>query len=73
MSNAHWLFLNEAMRDQLGLQTLVVVNDFTALAMALPRLTLHKASPLLLPPVARRTAPGKRAALPLAHTSAHSR
>jgi glucokinase len=39
MTNYHWQFSIEQMRSQLGLQTLVVVNDFTALAMALPRLT----------------------------------
>jgi glucokinase len=38
MTNYHWEFSIEAMRQRLGLQTLVVVNDFTALAMALPRL-----------------------------------
>ena len=39
MTNYHWQFSIEGMRQQLGLDTLVVVNDFTALAMALPRLT----------------------------------
>jgi glucokinase len=39
MTNYHWRFSIEQMRERLGLQTLVVVNDFTALAMALPRLT----------------------------------
>jgi glucokinase len=39
MTNYHWQFSIEAMRQTLGLRTLVVVNDFTALAMALPRLT----------------------------------
>jgi glucokinase len=38
MTNYHWEFSIEQMRQRLGLQTLVVVNDFTALAMALPRL-----------------------------------
>lgn len=38
MTNYHWQFSIEQMRGQLGLETLVVVNDFTALAMALPRL-----------------------------------
>jgi len=38
MTNYHWCFSSEQMRQRLGLQTLVVVNDFTALAMALPRL-----------------------------------
>jgi glucokinase len=39
MTNYHWEFSIEAMREKLGFDTLVVVNDFTALAMALPRLT----------------------------------
>ena len=34
----HWQFSIEQTRQALGLDTLVVVNDFTALAMALPRL-----------------------------------
>jgi glucokinase len=38
MTNYHWHFSSEEMRQRLGLLTLVVVNDFTALAMALPRL-----------------------------------
>jgi glucokinase len=39
MTNYHWQFSIEEMRQRLGLATLVVVNDFTALAMALPRLS----------------------------------
>lgn len=38
MTNYHWQFSIEHMRARLQLETLVVVNDFTALAMALPRL-----------------------------------
>ncbi|PRC95183.1 glucokinase [Solimicrobium silvestre] len=38
MTNYHWQFSIESMRIQLGLETLVIVNDFTALAMAVPRL-----------------------------------
>ncbi len=38
MTNYHWQFSIEEMRIKLGLETLVVVNDFTALAMAVPRL-----------------------------------
>jgi glucokinase len=41
MTNYHWRFSIEQMRERLGLETLVVVNDFTALAMALPRLGRH--------------------------------
>jgi glucokinase len=48
MTNYHWRFSSEQMRQRLGLQTLVVVNDFTALAMALPR----------LPPAQRRQVGG---------------
>jgi glucokinase len=39
MTNHHWVFSIEALRQELGLETLVVVNDFTALAMALPHLS----------------------------------
>ncbi len=42
MTNYHWHFSIEEMRQQLGLETLVVVNDFTALAMAVPRLSPHE-------------------------------
>ena len=38
LMNHHWFFSIEAMRTALGLDTLLVVNDFTALAMALPHL-----------------------------------
>jgi glucokinase len=38
MTNYHWQFSIDEMRQRLGLDTLVVVNDFTALAMALPGL-----------------------------------
>ncbi|WP_194725928.1 glucokinase [Noviherbaspirillum malthae] len=38
MTNHHWAFSIEATRRQLLLDTLVVVNDFTALAMSLPHL-----------------------------------
>jgi glucokinase len=39
MTNYHWRFSIEQMRQRLGFDTLVVVNDFTALAMALPGLS----------------------------------
>lgn len=42
MTNYHWRFSIEQMRQRLGLQSLVVVNDFTALAMSLPRLAPHQ-------------------------------
>ncbi|MFC0250977.1 glucokinase [Massilia consociata] len=38
MTNHHWSFSIEALRRQQGLDTLLVVNDFAALAMALPHL-----------------------------------
>lgn len=38
MTNHDWAFSIEELRRQLGLQTLLVLNDFTALAMALPHL-----------------------------------
>ena len=38
MTNYRWEFSIEQARQQLGLDTLLVVNDFTALAMSLPRL-----------------------------------
>ncbi|WP_415914428.1 glucokinase [Paraburkholderia sp. J67] len=39
MTNHPWAFSIEATRRSLGFDTLLVVNDFTALAMALPALT----------------------------------
>ena len=38
MTNHHWAFSIEGARRTLGLDTLLVVNDFTALAMSLPAL-----------------------------------
>lgn len=38
MTNHHWAFSIEAMRRELGLETLLVENDFKALAMSLPTL-----------------------------------
>ena len=38
MTNHHWSFSIEALRLQQGLETLLVVNDFAALAMSLPHL-----------------------------------
>ncbi|MFN5028114.1 MAG: glucokinase [Burkholderiales bacterium] len=38
MTNHHWSFSIEQLRLVLGFDTLLVVNDFTALAMAIPRL-----------------------------------
>jgi glucokinase len=39
MTNRAWEFSTDAVRRELGLQTLLIVNGFTALAMALPGLT----------------------------------
>ena len=38
MTNYHWQFSIEATRQAVGFNTLLVVNDFTALAMGLPHL-----------------------------------
>ncbi|UOD31070.1 glucokinase [Massilia violaceinigra] len=38
MTNRDWGFSTDAVRRELGLHTLLIVNDFTALAMALPGL-----------------------------------
>ena len=42
MTNYHWHFSIEEMRERLRFDNLVVVNDFTALAMALPSLLPHQ-------------------------------
>jgi glucokinase len=42
MTNYHWQFSIEQMRERLQFDHLVVVNDFTALAMALPSLLPHQ-------------------------------
>ena len=39
MTNYHWQFSIEQMRERLHFDNLVVVNDFTALAMAVPSLS----------------------------------
>lgn len=49
MTNYHWQFSIEQMRERLQFENLVVVNDFTALAMALPS---------LLPPQRRQVGGG---------------
>lgn len=51
MTNRAWSFSSERLRRQLGLDELHVVNDFTAIAMALP----------FLPPDARMAVGGGRA------------
>lgn len=42
MTNHDWSFSQAALRDELGLTTLRVLNDFTALALALPHLPAHE-------------------------------
>ena len=42
MTNHHWEFSIEALRLECGFETLVVANDFTALARALPHLTANQ-------------------------------
>ena len=44
LTNGHWQFSIEALRLELGLETLLVVNDFAALAMSLPHLAPHQRS-----------------------------
>ena len=41
MTNRDWEFSTDSVRRELGLQTLLIVNDFTALAMAIPGLKPH--------------------------------
>lgn len=42
MTNHHWAFSQAALRAEFGLATLRVLNDFTALALALPFLPAHE-------------------------------
>lgn len=42
MTNHHWSFSQHALQTALGLDLLLVLNDFTALAMALPSLSRHQ-------------------------------
>jgi glucokinase len=42
MTNHHWSFSISELKARLGLQQLLVINDFTALALALPRLQAHE-------------------------------
>ncbi|MGB2681675.1 MAG: glucokinase, partial [Candidatus Competibacter sp.] len=37
-TNSHWSFSTEATRQELGLEQLLILNDFTALALSLPLL-----------------------------------
>ncbi|MBT9486525.1 MAG: glucokinase [Rubrivivax sp.] len=42
LTNSHWRFSRQALQAELGLQTLLVLNDFEALALSLPRLQAHQ-------------------------------
>jgi glucokinase len=46
MTNHPWSFSVSALRSALGFDRLEVINDFTALALALPRLTMQDRSPV---------------------------
>lgn len=46
MTNRNWSFSRAALRERFDLQGLVVLNDFTALALALPTLAPHELRPL---------------------------
>ena len=46
MTNHHWSFSITAVQRTLGLQRLVVINDFTALALALPALARSELHPV---------------------------
>ena len=46
MTNSHWSFSIEAVRRELGFERFVVINDFTALALAIPDLAANELSQL---------------------------
>lgn len=46
MTNHHWAFSIEATRRRLNFDTLLIVNDFTALAMSLPHLEQTHLAPI---------------------------
>ena len=45
MTNSPWRFSRAALREELGLQKLLVLNDFEALALSLPRLGAEQLRP----------------------------
>jgi glucokinase len=45
LTNSHWRFSRQALQAELGLDTLLVLNDFEALALSLPRLHAHQLRP----------------------------
>ncbi len=44
-TNSHWAFSRQALAAEMGLQTLLVLNDFEALALSLPRLGAQQLRP----------------------------
>ena len=44
MTNSHWTFSIEETRESCGLDDLLMLNDWEAVAMALPHLTEHQLS-----------------------------
>ena len=46
MTNHHWSFSQAAVKAEFGLRTLRLLNDFTALALALPALPAHELHPV---------------------------
>jgi glucokinase len=46
MTNHHWTFSQAAVKAEFGLSTLKLLNDFTALALALPALPAEELSPI---------------------------
>jgi glucokinase len=57
MTNHHWSFSITQLQQQLGLQTLQVINDFTALALALPDLPGEACHPVGAPCLGAHSAP----------------
>jgi glucokinase len=55
LTNSHWCFSRQALQAELGLETLLLLNDFEALALSLPRLQAHQLRPHGALPPARGT------------------
>ena len=55
LTNSHWRFSRAALQAELGLETLLVLNDFEALALSLPRLKASQLRPHASLPSARGT------------------
>jgi glucokinase len=55
LTNSHWRFSRAALAAELGLDALLVLNDFEALALSLPRLKPHQLRPHGALPVGRGT------------------